>query len=221
MVWRTGKMIAVAASLACLTLAACAIDTETEFLTDPRITLRTESLEKSIPTASVTAPVIWDIAREYSRFGSGPVELTVTYDPQSSKNTVKKAQAEASRIAAGLRKLWVQTVQGTTLPVNNQGDESRIVVSYSATRAIAPDGCRYMGGVGDAPTDIEGLDDYRYGCTTAMLRALQTARPKDLAGNAGLGRTEFGGRRGYYTLGNYQTGKTNPPLVGESSSKSP
>lgn len=210
-------------ALAGLSLAACSsakVDTVSDFRGDTRITLQSLPFEKTIPTASINDWTIWDIAEEYSHVGDGMLALTVTYDKASSSNTAKKAADEASRIAAGLRKLGVQKVSTSILPVNGQGDVSGTVISYAATKALPPDGCEHMGGIYDKPTDTDkNLRSYEYGCSTNMLLARQVVRPRDLAGTAGYGHTEFDGRRGYYTLGNYRTGVANVPLEGYSATQ--
>lgn len=184
-------------------IAACALDTPTQ-APQKRVRLQSGPSYKQMPAAATDEATLRAFAEEYRRFGSGPVELTVSYDPRSRNNTALNASEHAARIAASLRRLNVPQVSTAILPVNMLGEEAQVMMRYESLTARAPEGCTVMGGVDGYTTEV--MPDYEYGCTVESLLARQIARPADLAGRGGMAPID--GRRTAIEVEGYRTGAT-------------
>jgi pilus biogenesis lipoprotein CpaD len=141
--------------------------------------------------------------------------MTVTYDPRSYRNTAMMASQEAARLSDRLRSMGVDQINANILPVNEQGDEARLLVSYNAYTAHAPKGCTSMPGMSDRV--IEDNENYKLGCGIETMIAKQVARPKDLLGQENTD-TYTEGRSTSNIIEDYRYGAKNEPLDGESAS---
>jgi type IV pilus biogenesis protein CpaD/CtpE len=208
----SGRFFLAAASVAALlAVSGCSMEYDTN-IPQKRVRLESGPAYKTMPAAAVDEATLHDFAAEYLRFGDGPVELTVSYDPRSKTNTAMNASDHAARIGSRLRTLNVPQVSSSILPVNALGEEAHVMMRYESTTAHAPEGCDYMGGLEGKATGA--YMDYEYGCTTEMLLARQIARPKDLAGRDGMSAGD--GRRQALTVDGYRRGQTPPTLSGYS-----
>ncbi len=203
-----------------LSCSACAYDVPSQV--DPaRLEVVEASEQHTYETKALNADTIRSLAQGYNSSGQGQVELTVTYDPRSKKNTAMNATLEAGRIAKLLTDQGVSSVQTKVLPVADSWNISHSFVTYNALTAHAPTGCDRMPGF-ESADDVGDADMHRaygYGCTIEAMIAKQIAHPQDLLGQEDQTHTESGRRaenviwgRGYYGSDQF------PVLQGESSS---
>jgi len=185
-------------------------------VTEHRVQVIEEKFVEEVPLTKVNDQYIVGLSRHYEKHGDGPIALTVAYDPHSKSNTAMKASHAAARIVRGLRDQGVRDVKADILPLQGQGDEALVVVSYLSYKAAAPKDCGVMPGIKD--TDIGHKEEYRMGCTIETLLARQIARPKDLLGRGRVDPTSSG--RKAANIGDiYRGGVGNAPLEGLSASE--
>ena len=103
------------------------------------------------------------------------------------------------------------------MPIKSQGDEARLLISYTSYSAHAPKGC---------DSEMSGMDgnelgyneDYKLGCSTKRVVAKQVAKPKHLLGNGKL-PAESEGRSATNIVDYQRAGIMNEALDGESASE--
>ncbi len=198
--------------LALTGLSACEMYKESYF-TENRIKMQKDSVDRQIPTIEVREPFLDQLAKDYVKKGKGPLDIAVSYDPQSSVNTAAKATDMASTLASVLRRYGVDNMNVSILPVAMQGNNSQVFVSYDSYDALPPDDCPVMGGI--ETRDIESDPGYRLGCSVDTIMAKQVARSKDLAGQSGEDPTTDG-RRSARIVEVYRAGSKDAKLEGES-----
>lgn len=189
---------------------------EPSHLSTQKIQVQEESFFEDVRVQQMDSAYVAALAGHYSRQGDGGVDLSVTYDPKSTKNTAMHAGQEVARISEAFRRNGVRDVSSTIIPVHGAGDESRALVSYSAFSAKAPDDCTDMPGYSDRNLDTDA--DYKLGCTRDSLFVKQIARTKDLQGRDEANATSDG-RRAANIVDGYRTGVPNEALEGESASE--
>ncbi len=152
------------------------------------------------------------LARHYSKHGGSPMEIVVTYDPKSRSNTAMHATNKAAGIVSDLRGSGVSSVKAGILPVNLQGNDSRLMVSYSAITAHAPKGCDVaMDGMDG---NLKGTNpDYKMGCAIDTMLVRQIAKPAHLLGRGATSQTSDG-RAAVYVVDGYRSGAQNESLEG-------
>jgi pilus assembly protein CpaD len=200
--------------LSVVALSACEMYSES-IVSDRRLQVREETLSEQIPTARLDKDSIAGLAHKYAKSGKGPVNLTVTYDPESRTNTAMRASNEAARISRVIKKEGAREVTTAILPVREQGTESVTILSYSSYQAFAPKNCGTMPGVDSAV--LEHDPDYKLGCTVESVFAKQVANPSDLLGDA-RSSASSDGRVGSNVVDIYRTGAPNKPLKGQEAS---
>lgn len=205
-------------------VSACSLD-EPTWVNPSRVEVHEEGFTDTFDTSALDTSTLRAIGVNYYRYGNGPMDVTVSYNAHSNKNTKIGASSEARRIETELRRNGVRDLRISTAPNESTGDRSTTVVSFPALTAKAPQDCTVMPGYTDAqtgtPEDAEGTHKgYAIGCTVETLMAKQIARPGDLLGREGFETNADARRqeaviwdRGYY--GN----KSFAPLTGESASK--
>lgn len=204
----------MAAILTPALISGCSLHEETK-LTQNRIQVQQNHFVTEVPTHTLDTKAVAGLAAHYDRHGDGPIDLNVTYDPQSAYNTAMKASEEAGRIAKIFRNEGIKTVQPGITPVQQQGDESVSIISYTSYDALAPKDCGTMAGYNPG-TKIEADPEYKLGCTIDTVFARQIARPKDLMGQGRSDRTSDG-RRASNISDVYRSGQQNEALKGETS----
>lgn len=204
------KSVALACTVL-VALSACAMDVDT-YMSPERVEVHHQGYEQRMATASLGTSSLRTIADHYESHGEGPVDIAVTYDPDSSSNTAAKATDETLRIASALRRYGVPDVRSRLVPVSGQGRTSETIMNFDIVEARAPAGCATMGGLDGKPTAAHL--DYKYGCTIESQLARQIASPKDLLGREGLDTAD--GRRQSNIVERYKTGAANPELEGVS-----
>jgi pilus assembly protein CpaD len=185
-------------------------------LSQSRIQVTEEGVYEDVAVSDMTDARLVALAQEYNRHGSAPLDVVVTYDPKSYRNTAMAAGDNAVRVSKILRGAGVSDIKSSIIPVNAQGDEARIMISYHAVSAKAPDGCADMPGM-DSGKSFEADPDYKLGCGVNSLIAKQVANPSDLLGKDDMGDTSDG-RAASNIVEGYRKGAQNKPLKGESSS---
>ena len=162
-------------------VTGCTLDAPT-YMSQKKVevTTRQERIEQE--TATLDDPALRQIAAYYADHGDGPVDIVVTYNPQSRDNTARHATDSAAHMASVLHKEGVRDVKTDILPIH-ASDKSVTYVKYMSYEAQAPEGCVGMEDINDIAH--ENYRDYQLGCSTETYLAKQIAKPKDL-----LGRTE-------------------------------
>jgi len=185
-------------------------------LNQNRLQVKEEVFSDTVQADSLSGSAVQGLAKHYTKHGSGPLELTVTYDPKSRSTGAMHAGDEVARIVRELNRAGVSDVDASILPVH--GSKSvNAMVSYASYQALAPKDCGAISGYDDLDVNVD--EDYKLGCTTEALFARQVARPKDLKGQA-VSDSTIDGRRVSNSIEVYRTGVPNEPLGGESASGS-
>lgn len=189
-------------SLACFLIAACTQATPSMVNTSmPE--LRSETHMEQIPADKVDDLSVAILAQQYSRFGIGPLELTMTYDPKSKTYTAMKALHTLKQVEDKLATKGLTNVKMDTLAV--EGQKPSLMVMYPSTHAQAPSDCGAMPGLNDNVTGREIVKPYKFGCGVETMLAKQIYRPADLQGVGGevMGMNE--GRRISSVMETYHT----------------
>lgn len=185
-------------------------------LTESRVQVKEEHFAEEIPVSEFNGNVIAGMSQHYRKHGDGPVHLTVSYDPHSSSNTAMNASNSMARMVKDFKANGVHDVAADILPVQGQGDDGMVIVSYTSYTAAAPDDCTVMPGFED--TKVDQNEEYRIGCTLETMYARQVARPRDLMGRGSDGAISDG-RRASNMGEMYRGGLGNKALDGESASE--
>lgn len=172
-------------------LVACAPQSTPSMMNANRIQLQHQVSVQQIPLADINDVTLTLIADDYRRYGSGPLELTMVFDPKSNNFTAMQARNRMREIESNLKGRGIRTINTRTAAVE-QGKPS-LMLSYESYQAQAPVDCHTMPGV-DGYLTTRHIGDYRFGCTTESLLARQIARPADLMGRGGDGMPSDGRR---------------------------
>lgn len=212
MTTQTRFLIAMTGVAASLMLGACSMDSPSKVSPTVRAELYQDSFTIQEDAVAVTPDMIAKIGGHYRANGTGPVHVSVVYDPYSKANTAMKAADQSKRIATGLRQNGIADIRADTMPIQQSGDVSQAMISFATIIASAPSEC---GGatLGRTTTEIKALEEYQLGCSIETYMAKQIARPQDLLGNDTMDNVD--GRRSANVLENYQSGKPNEELQGE------
>ncbi len=212
------KLLSGGAVLCSVFLVSCGgIDMYQEgTLNHTRMQVESQSFSDNVSVEDVNDHYLQQLAQHYSKYGSGAMDVLVTYDARSYHNTAMKAGETASYISKTLRQNGVSQVDVGVLPVKSQGDYSRVIFSYEGYSASAPEGCGNLlpGLDGDA---VENDPDYKLGCTLDTMLARQVSRPSDLMGR-GVEDATTEGRSATNIVDLYRSGAPNEPLNGERAS---
>lgn len=184
-------------------------------LTQSKAELYKDQFATEVETGSLSDGQINGIARGYWSNGNGPMNVSVTFDPQSKTNTAKKANTEALKLTTALKKYGVKNIQYGTTAIEQTGALSRTMISYDSVKAQPPKDCPEPLGMKFAEGDFG--DDYKMGCSIETFTARQIARPADLAGTRVMDSNS--GRRDANLLEFYQSGQPNPDLKGLNASE--
>ena len=192
---------------------ACSLDTPTK-MTEKRLQVEHERFVEDTTVEAFDNAQVAALAQHYTRHGSGPLDLTVTYDPKSKETTAMGASAQAAKLVDDLRALGVSDVNANILPVKDSA-VSKLLITYDGYNALPPQDCEMMSGYKNRGTEVD--PDYEMGCSVDTLFAKQIARPKDLNGQEDTTST-FDGRRASNITEIYRTGAPSAELNGESAS---
>lgn len=163
-------------------LVACSPQSTPSMMNTSRVELQHQIAVQQIPVQDVSDVTLALIADDYARYGSGPLDLAILYDPQAASYTAMKARNQLRDIEKNMRGRGVASIRTRTMPM----DDARpsLVVSYETYQARAPSDCHTMPGI-DSYETTRDIAQYRFGCSTESLLARQIARPADLMGRGG------------------------------------
>ena len=216
MIKNKALILSVGAVFSVFLLSGCeTLVHEPTFVSQSKLQVEEEAFFDDVHVSKMDAEYVAALSQHYSSKGDGGVDLSVTYDPTSKKNTAMYASREVARISEEFRRNGV-VVTSTIIPVKGQGDVSRALVSYDTYTVQEPDDCTDMPGYSDRNVDPD--EDYKLGCTKDSLIAQQVARPKDLMGRADANDTSDG-RRAANIVDVYRSGMPNEALDGENASE--
>lgn len=194
--------------LAAVSLTACTQTTPSMMNTSKVELARQTSLEQ-IPLADVNETTMAVLANDYNQYGSGSMDIVMTYDPKAKDFTAMNAVHTLKDAQTSLRKQGVKNIHAQTLAVP-EGKPS-LIVSYDTVTAQAPSDCTPMPGMDNNETG-RFIGDYKFGCGVETAFAKQIARPADLEGNSDMGVRS--GRRDATIIEGYSAGIPREPLDG-------
>lgn len=197
--------------LSVMTLAACSPQSTPSMMNIERVQLVHQTAIEQIPAEDVDDVALALIADDYRRYGNGPMELAMVYDPRSKSYTAMKARNQLNDIEKRLNQHGIKQVNIRTMAVE-QG-QAALLVSYDSFQAQGPANCHTMPGV-DHHQTTRDIAEYRFGCSTESLLARQVARPTDLMGRGGTNAPADGRRAANVVeeLRNYGPENANQPL---------
>ncbi len=181
----TQKHILMIAALSCITLTGCGRLGESmpSILNQNKAELVEQSVLDRRQINQVDEAYLDLLSEQARKYGEGPVELTMTYDPTSKSFTAMKAVNELETIKDKLNKKGIGNIISQTLPV--EGQEPALLVAFDTVGVQPPSSCKQIPGLHDYNT-TGYLEDYRIGCAVETNIARQIARPADLKGNDAL-----------------------------------
>lgn len=192
-------------------LTACAPQSTPSMMNTSRVEMVRQTAIEEIPATKVDDVALTLLADDYRRYGNGPMDLAMIYDPKSKIYTAMHARNQLREIEAGLKERGIRAVQTRTVSVE-KGQPS-LLISYDSVKAQAPTDCHTMPGIDDYQTTRD-IAQYRFGCSTESLLARQIARPSDLMGRA-ANNEPSDGRRASNVIDeyrNYGANDANRPL---------
>ncbi len=189
-------------------LSACTQSTPTMMNVSP-VELAYETSIEQIPLKNLGENNLTFLAEQHRQYGSGLLDLTITYDPKSKSFTAMNAVHELNHIQTFLKKKGVRSMAAQTLAVPD-GSPS-LMVSFDSVRAQAPSDCGAMPGLDNNETTRK-IGDYKFGCGTESMLARQIARPSDLAGKSEMDIR--GARRDAIMIDGYSSGVPRKKLEG-------
>ena len=186
---------------------------EPSTLHDRKIQVQEEMLTHDVSISAVDDAFLSGLARHYSKHGGGVMDLIVTYDPKSYRNTAMQATNEISNIVTSLRDLGVVNINANIIPIKDQGDDAHLLVTYNSFNAHAPEGCdRMMPGMNGR--SVGDNDGYALGCSIDTIIARQVAKPQHLLGRGAVGGPTDG-RSASNVVDLYRMGAENKELDGQ------
>jgi type IV pilus biogenesis protein CpaD/CtpE len=195
-----------------LSLMACETYDETRFV-QQRTQVHSEPITLEIPVDKLSDEYLHSIVSDFSSHGVGSASVVVGYDSNADSNGSKVATSDLSKITEVFNSYHAVNFETAILPIKDNGNVNKVMISYLRTYAKAPENCRVLphGYHGDTET----LDNkYEFGCYTEMLMAKQAARPSDLAGKEDTMGLHSGSRLGNKTAA-YQVGAEMGMLGGQ------
>ena len=136
---------------------------------------------RQIPLAELNDSALAAIMRDYERYGSGALNVSLLYNPSSKTYGKGQAFKDLADIKKKLSTLGARAVKAEVLESPDM--EPTLLIHHDSVRAMAPEGCRPMPGLEDGLTTRE-IGDYKFGCSVDTMLAKQIYRPADLAGRA-------------------------------------
>jgi type IV pilus biogenesis protein CpaD/CtpE len=189
-------------------LAGCTQSTPS-MLNTSKVELTQETVVEQIPLNEITDSRLAVLADYHRQFGTGPLDIAMTYDPKSKEFTAMNASHRLKHVKTVLGYKGVKNIQAQTVAVTD-GSPS-LIVSYDMSRAQAPSDCAPMPGLENNETG-RFIGDYKFGCGVETMFAQQIARPADLKGNAVMDQRDA--RREAIVVDGYSAAVPREPLVG-------
>ena len=207
--WKRTALMACSCGVL-LASAACTLDHPT-YYNKGQIEVREQRFAQEYVARTLNDSTIASMAQEYYKAGSGDLNVTVSYDPQSKTHTARNAAQLAADIASAFGRNGVSYVKTDILPVLNSG-ESMAYISFNYLEAHAPENCGRLDTMDDSAH--ENFREYELGCTTDTFLAQQVANPADLLGRA-VSQDSIG-RRDTNIVDAHKAGVPRAALEGES-----
>ena len=208
MIARLGSIVTFMGVL--MFVAGCSEKLSTpSIVSNERVELHSETVMGHMPYEEVDEITLVTLAHGYKKYGTGPLELTMTYDPGSNGSIGPTISAALKAVQESLARKGVLNVKTDAIPA--AGEPQTLIVSYDAVTAHAPANCGVMPGLEDKTT-TRFISDYRLGCGIETMLAKQIARPADLRGTGVVGPTD--GRRGAIVVEGYRVGTPNERIEG-------
>jgi len=188
--------------------SACTQTTPSMMNSQP-MTVSEEALIDQIPLRNINESSLNAMADYYLKNSSGPLDLTLTYDPNSKSFGPNSARHELGHIVSKLKSKGVRNISSTVMAAPNM--DPFLIVTYSSAVANAPSDCGETPGLNDYQTG-RFLGEYKFGCGVESMFAKQISDPNDLYGRSGLGPRDA--RRDANVIEGYSSGAEAPPLQG-------
>lgn len=192
-----------------LSLVGCEINQET-YMTQKPMQVKEETVTYDVNYSDINDQFIAVLADHYSKHGGSPLDVVLTYDPKSYRNTAMKATENIAELKSALAEEGVSDVNGVIMPIKAQGDEAKLIISYIALSAHAPEDCNGHT-LGENNKMYEEDSDYKLGCSVKTMVAKQISKPADLLGKGG-GYETSDGRAATNIIDAQRTGARNEPL---------
>ena len=190
-------------------LAVCACTQSTPSMVNQNsVELVEETVIEQIALADINDVTISSIATQYRKYGNGPLELAIAYDPKSKTFTALSALQKLQEIKKKLARVGIKTVLTETISAENA--KPVLLVSYDSVSAQAPSSCDPMPGIDNTTTRFIG--DYKFGCGIETMLARQISKPSDLKGNDQMDQTRSA-RRESVVQDRYNSGLPLDPLT--------
>lgn len=206
-----GLFLSAVLMLGAFFLSACDLYEESG-INQNKIQIEEDRYFEKIPLTALDQGKIDSIGKYYSRYGEGPIVISIVYDPESATDSALQASHEMEKVTKKFRESGLRDLKADILP--SSGNADFVLISFVDLRAVAPKDCRTMPGF---EKEMERDEDYPLGCTVDTLFARQISRPRDLKGQEQTEATVDGRRTGN-TVEFYRDGVPNEPLEGESAS---
>lgn len=194
--------------LLALFISGCTQSTTTMMNVSPT-ELAHETNVEQIPVDEIDDVNLALLAEHHRKHGTGPLELTMTYDPKARDFTAMKAVHELKKVEQLLKYKGVKDITTQTLPVPD--GKPSLMVTYDMVNARPPSDCTPMPGLDNNETG-RFIGDYKFGCGVETLLSKQIARPADLQGNDEMDTRTA--RRESIVVEEYSAGVPREPLQG-------
>lgn len=192
----------IAAALSVALLAGCNMTTPTQ-VTANKIEIRKTARTETLDILQADAARAEIVAAAYKKNGTGPMSVTVSYLDGDRAGVKRRGDAFRQH----LKKSGVRNVDINYVTISDRTRAGKVVLSWLATVASAPDECnRRLPGLHGAE-DLQSVKQYSYGCEILNATAKQVSRPADLLGRSGVPEEEA--MRAGELVNDYRSGVPN------------
>ena len=192
-----------------VSVSACDVSTPSK-MNISKIRVKNQMVTETFDATRIDNGAINYFAENFKKNGSGKMTLTVSY-LDGDRSLRVQAEKNGAMYKKAFQKRGVSNVSVVTVPIEDKQYADKLVVSYQALVALAPKNCASMPGHSGSD-NLEGIDNYKFGCNTKMIMSKMVADPSDLLGKSGKGDIES--RRAGATVESYKAGTPNEPIGG-------
>lgn len=195
-------------------LAGCgAVDMPERTITQSPLDVHERTFQDIRPTVNLSRQSAAAMADNYVRTGHGPLEIRVTYDPQSRHMTALQAKQELRRIERIFRQNGVDQINGDVLPIKDM-ESSQVLIRYQSHIAKAPAKCdRFASQTNQGDPD----QGYILGCSFQDLYAKQIYKTRHVLNNYDPKDTADSADRTSRAVDGYRTGQPNAGFISQQS----
>lgn len=192
-----------------LALSACDTSTPSQLnLNKMRLTEKTYA--ETMDAKTVDLAYVQRVANHYNRNGIGDITLNISYD-MNDPNAKALADKRVADYKKAFEREGTHHIGAVTVPIMDKKYANQLVVTYTASVALAPHGCMEMPGMRGAESS-DDVNTYMMGCQNLATQARMIAHPPDLLGRA---KSQDGDTTRYAPMiNNYKTGTPNQRLEG-------